>query len=184
MLNCQCFYTLTHPLPLLLMCLVLTLEATQYSRLRGRRAAFLCPVFSRNVRNSFSPWRSWTKSGLETVKTHKNYSAVLASVTTQPVCYGHVERQAQWCQILQFFREVGSLRFLYTMSALKILCRHRLWRFRYSQTLLLGVQKDLTPYGEEFGNIFENYSCVYPLTQQILILRISSEDSPPHCRIR
>lgn len=48
----------------------------------------------------------------------------------------------------------------------------------------VGSAKRFDPYDEEFVNIFENYSCIYPLTQQILILRISSEDSPPHCRIR
>lgn len=45
MLNCQCFYTLTHPLALLLMCLVLTLEATQCSRLEGEEL-HSCAQFS------------------------------------------------------------------------------------------------------------------------------------------
>lgn len=50
--------------------------------------------------------------------------------------------------------------------------------------IAVGSAKRFDPYGEEFDNIFENYSCIYPLTQQILILRISSEESPPRCRIR
>lgn len=43
--------------------------------------------------------------------------------------------------------------------------------------IAVGSAKDLTPYGEEFGNILKTTAAFTFLTQQILILRISSEDS-------